>query len=33
MSKFEAALDALCATGVLLVPVWLVYKVATFLLS
>ena len=33
MSKFEAALDALCTTGVLLVPVWLVYKFATFILS
>lgn len=33
MSKFEAALDSLCATGVLLVPLWLAYKVATFVLS
>jgi hypothetical protein len=33
MSKFEAALDAVCATGVLLVPVWLVYKLASFVLS
>ena len=33
MSKFEAALDALCTTGLLLVPVWLVYKIGAFILS
>ena len=33
MSKLEAALDALCGAGVLMTPVWLVYKVVVYALS
>ena len=33
MSKMEALLEQACQAGVLLAPVWLVYKVALFALS
>ena len=34
MSKLEAALDAACGTGVLLLtPIWIVYKVVVFAFS
>lgn len=33
MSKLEAALDALCGAGLLMTPVWLVYKVVVYSLS
>lgn len=33
MSKLEAALDALCGAGVLMTPVWLIYKVVVYAFS
>jgi hypothetical protein len=33
MSKIEAVLDTLCGTGVLLTPVYLIYKFTVFLFS
>lgn len=33
MSKLEALVDTVCGTGVLLTPVWLIYKVSVFLFS
>lgn len=33
MSKLETALDALCGAGLLMTPVWLVYKVVVYALS
>lgn len=33
MSKLEAALDAVCGTGVLLTPLYLVYKLVIYAIS
>lgn len=33
MDKFEALLDTICGTGVLMTPLWLIYKVSVFIFS
>jgi hypothetical protein len=33
MSKLEAALDVICGAGVLMTPVWLIYKVVVYVFS
>ncbi len=33
MSKIEALIDTLCGTGVLLTPIYLIYKVSVFIFS
>ena len=33
MSKLEAALDVICGAGVLMTPVWLVYKFVAYAFS
>jgi len=33
MTKLEALVDTICGTGVLLTPIWLIYKVSVFIFS